>query len=116
MDSCSLALRILASPSWHVGSQVIEVNPIIEYLRYIIFPWFNSFEVRWAGYDSVLGTWESLTPVFHGPCRSVAMRRTEGTRCTAAPQSWRRTLHQGRFTQVRLWGLFTSALDRNSYL
>jgi hypothetical protein len=25
---------------------VVAGNPIIEYLRYIIFPWFGSFEVR----------------------------------------------------------------------
>jgi hypothetical protein len=28
------------------AAQVVEANPCIEYLKYIIFPWFSSFEVK----------------------------------------------------------------------
>ncbi len=32
-----------------VRAQVVQGNPCIEYVRYIVFPWFNKFEVRGRG-------------------------------------------------------------------
>lgn len=35
----------LINLSHHDHDQVLEANPCVEYVKYIVFPWFNKFEV-----------------------------------------------------------------------